>query len=281
MTDKSAAPRGAERVLDWAAQLVRIVCGASLARNIEEEVAEPVRRIALQMRDAAYEWRSGDALQAAPASPERVVPPTTAGGNETVVRDGIYMSRKPFNELRARMSPDAQMRAAERTKQMLDAIDQRSADTATAAAPASPPLKELATRLSQHGETLKKGRRPFWDWETINLLNEAAAALRAAPGATTEHGMRSRCEKCGVATPWDPPQDGLHQGCGGRVTLIAESTPAPLPSSQEKAMKDLNIDTLVRQLLAQADREGVTRSELAAQIEAALRAAGFMARVYV
>ena len=38
-------------LLKWAAELVRAVCGAELARDLDRDVAEPVRRIALEMRD--------------------------------------------------------------------------------------------------------------------------------------------------------------------------------------------------------------------------------------
>lgn len=41
------------QLTNWAARLVRVVCAAELARDIDRDVAEPVRRIALEMRDAA------------------------------------------------------------------------------------------------------------------------------------------------------------------------------------------------------------------------------------
>lgn len=46
-----------EQVLSWAARLVRIVCFGDLARNVDDEVCEPVRRVALEMRDAAQAVR--------------------------------------------------------------------------------------------------------------------------------------------------------------------------------------------------------------------------------
>lgn len=42
-----------QRLLSWSAQLVRLVCFGDLSRNVEEEVCEPVRKIALAMRDEA------------------------------------------------------------------------------------------------------------------------------------------------------------------------------------------------------------------------------------
>jgi hypothetical protein len=42
-----------QKLLSWAAQLVRLMAGASLARDVDRDVAEPVRRIALEMRDEA------------------------------------------------------------------------------------------------------------------------------------------------------------------------------------------------------------------------------------
>ena len=54
---RSGGPEGAAPavvsppLIHWAAQLVRIVAGASLTRHVDQDVAEPVRRVALQMRD--------------------------------------------------------------------------------------------------------------------------------------------------------------------------------------------------------------------------------------
>jgi hypothetical protein len=60
----------------------------------------------------------------------RSVPPTTVGGNETIIdEDGIYQSRppRPFAALRAKMPPESQVRAAARTEEMLSEI--RTAET--------------------------------------------------------------------------------------------------------------------------------------------------------
>lgn len=43
-----------ERLISWAARLVRLVCGAELARDIDSEVSEPIRKIAIEMQAAAY-----------------------------------------------------------------------------------------------------------------------------------------------------------------------------------------------------------------------------------
>jgi len=42
-----------DQLLAWAAQLVRVVAAADLTRDVDREIAEPVRSIALEMRKAA------------------------------------------------------------------------------------------------------------------------------------------------------------------------------------------------------------------------------------
>lgn len=71
-------------------------------------------------------WQGGKC----PVTESRSVPPTTAGGNETIIdEDGIYQSRppRPFAALRAKMPPESQVRAAARTEEMLSEI--RTAET--------------------------------------------------------------------------------------------------------------------------------------------------------
>jgi hypothetical protein len=80
---RAAPPVGADhhaQLLTWAAELVRAVCGAELARDIDRDVAEPVRRIALQMRDYCYERAAG------PSAASREWRPI-----ETAPKDGAFL----------------------------------------------------------------------------------------------------------------------------------------------------------------------------------------------
>jgi hypothetical protein len=87
------------------------------------------------------------------------------------------------------------------------------------AAPASPPLE--ASYLNEVSDRIiEMDGACSHEW-LCAVARTIKAALRAAPGAGREQVMRSRCEKCGLVAPWDPPQGGFHQGCSGRVTLIA------------------------------------------------------------
>lgn len=92
--------------------------------------ASPVSE-ARNPQELPWKWtRDGiePAVSEAHGKSEYIVAPTTAGGNETVVKDGIYMSRKPFSELRAEMSPESQQRAAARTKELLAVSEARKQD---------------------------------------------------------------------------------------------------------------------------------------------------------
>lgn len=67
----------------WAARLVRVVSSPSLARDVDRDLAEPVRRIALEMRDAASTDKWSALLRSRGDRPRLTAPRIDTEGEQT------------------------------------------------------------------------------------------------------------------------------------------------------------------------------------------------------